>query len=204
MARDDGAATEQVGIEIDGDDQPGAERARRRHRHRVHECAVDQPAAADAHRREDAGQGVGRAQRLDQPAACQPDLMACVEFRRNRREVRRQLLDACVLQTGLECLGEVVAADETRARQVDVEVSHDAADAEAARPLFQRIELLRGEAAADHGADRSADDHVRHDAVRREDAHHADMSEATRRAAAERQTDGRPHKSRRCLRLDRH
>ena len=64
VAGDDGAAAEQVGVEIDRDHQPRAERARRRHRHRIDQRAVDQPAAADAHRRENAGQRVRRAQRL--------------------------------------------------------------------------------------------------------------------------------------------
>ena len=61
----------------------------------------------------------------------------------------------------------------------------------AARPVFQRVELAGGVAAADHGADRGADDDVGHDAVREQRAHDADMGKAARGAAAERQPDGR-------------
>ena len=62
---------------------------------------------------------------------------------------------------------------------------------EAARPFLEAVELAGGIAAADHGADRGADDDVRHDAVREQRAHHADMGKAARGAAAEREPDAR-------------
>ena len=53
------------------------------------------------------------------------------------------------------------------------------------------VEPAGGVAAADHRADRGADDDVRLDAVREQRADHADMGKAARRAAAERKPDGR-------------
>ena len=50
VARDGRAAAEAVGIHIDRDDDAGAERTRRRDRHRIDQRAVDQPAAAEMNR----------------------------------------------------------------------------------------------------------------------------------------------------------
>ena len=93
VAGDGGAAAEQVGIEVDRDHQPRAERARRRDRHRIDQRAVDQPAPADAHRREDARQRIGGAQRLGQASAREPDFMAGAEFGGDRGKAQRQLVD---------------------------------------------------------------------------------------------------------------
>ena len=62
--------------------------------------------------------------------------------------------------------GEVIAADQPGAGEVDVEIAQDAAHGERARPFFQVVELAGGVAAADHRADRGADDDIGHDAVR--------------------------------------
>ncbi len=65
--------------------------------------------------------------------------------------------------------------------------------------VLEIVELAGGVAAADHGADRGADDDIGHDAVSGQRAHDADMGKAARGAAAERQADGRAGG----LRLDR-
>ena len=85
----------------------------------------------------------------------------------------------------------MAAADEAGAGQADIEMAQHAAHRQRARPGLQTVELIGGIAAADHGADRGADDDVGHDAVRDQGAHDADMGKAARGAAAERQTDGR-------------
>ncbi len=123
VAGDDGAAAEQIGIEIDRDHQPGAERARRRHRHRIDQRAVHQPAPADQHRRENSRQRIGGAQRLGQPAAGQPDFVAGVEFGGDGGEADRQIVDAAVGERAFELAGEVAAADEAGAGQADVEIA---------------------------------------------------------------------------------
>ena len=93
VAGDCGAAGEAVGIEIDRDDDAGAESARRRHRHRIDQRAVDQPAAAESHRRKYSGQRIGGAHRKRQRAARQPDFVAGADLGRDRRETDRQILD---------------------------------------------------------------------------------------------------------------
>ena len=128
VAGDDGAAAEQVGVEIDGDDQPRAERARRRHRHRIDQRAVHQPAAADAHRRENSGQRVGGAHRVDQPAARQPDFVAGADFGGDGGKAHRQLVDAaCRRAPRSSRVGELAAADQAGAGQADVEIAEHAA-----------------------------------------------------------------------------
>ena len=126
---DDGAAPEQIGIEIDRDHQPGAERARRRHRHRIDQRAVDQPAPADQHRRENSRQRVGGAQRLGQPPARQPDFVAGVEFGGDGGKADRQIVDAAVGERLFQLGGEMAAADQAGAGQADVEIAEDAAHA---------------------------------------------------------------------------
>ena len=98
VAGNDGAAAEQIGIEIDRDHEPRAERARSRDRHRIDQRAVDQPAPADQDRRENSRQRVGGAQRIGQPAAGQPDLMAGAEFGGDRGKADRQIVDPRVAQ----------------------------------------------------------------------------------------------------------
>ncbi len=189
---DDGAAAEQIGIEIDRDHQAGAERARRRHRHWIDQRAVHQPAPADAHRREYPRQCVGSAQRVGEPAVGEPDFVAGVEFGGDSGKADRQIFDAGIADRSHQTFGKMAAADQAGAGKTDVEIAQDAAHGERAPPGLHAVELVGGVAAADHGADRGADDDVRHDAVGDERAHHADMGKAARSAAAERQADDRP------------
>src|SRR6201990_924003 len=81
------------------------------------------------------------------------------------------------------------AADEAGAGEVDVEIAQHAAHVEPARPFLEVVEFVCRVAAADDGADRSADDYVRHDAVRRQGPYYANVCKAARCAAAQRQCD---------------
>lgn len=118
--------------------------------------------------------------------------MAGVEFGGNRGETDRQIVDAAVFQRAFQLLGEMAAANKAGAGQADIEVAEHVADIETTRPGLQAVELAGGITAADHGADRGSNDDVRNNAARGECAHHADMGKAARRAAAEREPDGRP------------
>ena len=133
---DDGAAAEQVGVEIDRDDEPRAERARGRHRHRIDQRAVDQPAPADQHRRENSRQRVGGAHRVDQPAAGEPDFVAGAELGGDGGKADRQLFDRRVAELLFEPRREMAAADQAGAGQADVEIAEDAAHGQAARPFL--------------------------------------------------------------------
>ena len=165
VVRDRAAAAEDVGVEVDRDHEARAERARRRHRHRIDQRAVHQPAAAEPDRRENPGQRIGGAHRVDQPSARQPDLVAGADLGGDGGEADRQLLDQRVAEHLLEPRREPAAADQAGAGQADVEIAEDAAPRQLARPLVEAVELAGGVAAADHGADRGADDDVGLDAV---------------------------------------
>ncbi len=133
------------------------------------------------------------------PAAGQPDFMAGIEFCGDGGEADRQIVDAVIGERRVQFGRKMAAANKPGPGQADVEIAEDVAHVEAARPFLQAVELAGGIAAADHGADRGADDDVRHDAVRGERAHHADMGKAARGAAAERKPDagargGRPQR----------
>ena len=194
LAGHDHAAAENVGVEIDRDDEARAEHARRRHRHRIDQRAVDQPAAVERNRRKNSGQRVGGAHRIDQAAARQPDFVAGADLGGDGGEADRQRLDRRVAELLFEPRRELAAADQAAAGQADVEIAEDAALGQAARPFLDDVEPAGGLAAADHGADRGADDDVGLDAVREQRADHADMGKAARAAAAERKPDGRAHR----------
>ena len=184
---------EDVAGKICGDDDFGAERARGRDRHRVHQCAVDQPAIADQDRREDAGQRVGGAHRVDHAAARQPDLVAGADLGRDGGELDRKSSIRVWPTASSSRVAELLAADQAGAVEADVEIAEDVAHAlQAAAPFFQRVEPAGRIEAADHGADRGADHDVGHDAVGDQGSEDADMGKAARRAAAKREADDRP------------
>ncbi len=115
------AAHPHVAVEVDAQDHVGAERAGRRHRHRIDQRPVHQPAPGDLHRIEDARQRVGRAHRLDETAAGEPDLVAAAELGRHRREGQRQVLDAGRAEVALEQPPQALAGDQPRAADVEIE-----------------------------------------------------------------------------------
>jgi len=106
----------------------------------------------------------------------------------------RQRLDRRVAEFLLQPCRELAAADQAAAGKGDVEIAENAAFGQAARPILDDVEPACGVAAADHGADRGADDDVRLDAMREQGAKHADMRKAARPAAAKREPDGRAHR----------
>ena len=189
---DRGAVREHVAGEIGGDHDFRAERARRRYRHRIDQRAVDQPAVADQHRRKNPGQRIGGAHRVDHAAVGQPDLVAGADFGGHGGEFQRQVLDQGRADRGLQLRRQLVAADQARAVETDVEIAEDTARLQAARPFLQRIELPGGIGAADHRADRGADHDIGNDAVGDQGPEDADMGKSARGAAAQRQPDHRP------------
>src|SRR5262245_55570476 len=85
----------------------------------------------------------------------------------------------------------MAAADQAGAGQTDIEVAQHTSHRERARPALQVVHFLRGVAAANDGADGSADDHIGNDAVRFKSADDADVSETAGGAAAKCKTNGR-------------
>jgi hypothetical protein len=186
----DGEASRQkVAVEIDRDDHVGAQRAADRDGNRIAEAAIDQPAAVDAGRAQDPGQGDRGAHRLVDRPGLQPDLaagrqiggdggvFALIAFDR--------LVDADLLQVG----HHLAAVYQPAARQADVGQAEDLAPGRRLRPLAQRAELARDIGGADQRADRRAADDVRLDAGLDQRSDDADMRPAARRAAAEGEPD---------------
>ena len=59
----------------------------------IDQCAVDQPAAVDLHRTEDARQRERRLERIHQAAFVKPDLVTGAELGRDRDEPSVEFLD---------------------------------------------------------------------------------------------------------------
>ena len=168
------------------------QRARRRHRHRIDQRAVHQPAVAHQHRRKYPGQRIGGAHRIDDAAVGQPDLVAGADFGGHGGKFQRQLLDQGLADGGFELGGKLVAADQARAVEADIEIAQDISRLQAARPFLEGIEMARRIGAADHRADRGSDHDIGHDTMGDQRPDDADMGKSARRAAAECQPDHRP------------
>ncbi len=135
------------------------------------------------------GQGVGSPHRRDERPLGEPDLVPGHELRRDGAEADRQGFDAHVLEVPFEQTAQPAAADETGAADGEIEQPHHPALGERAGEGLEGVELSGGKAAADDGADRTAGDDVRHDALAGEDLHHADMRPAAGGPAAEGEPD---------------
>ena len=137
------------------------------------------------------GQRVGSTQRQCQRTARQPHLVAGADLGRDCRETDRQILDQRLADRFLEACGQPAPANQAGAANSHIEITDDPPPRQRARPFLQRIELAGRGAAADHSADRRADDDVRNDAARLERMKNADMGETARRAATQHQADQR-------------
>ena len=189
MVLDDRTVAEDIRIEIDGDHDVGAEGTADGDRHRIDEGAVDQPAAADLDRLEDAREGVGSAHGVDQVAAGHPDLVSGGELGGDADEAARQILEALVGEMIDEQLGEPASGDQTAAGNVDVEQAEDAASGQAAGKGFDSVEDTGDIGASDDSADRGAGDDVGHQSPFVERAQDSDMRPPASGAAAERYAD---------------
>jgi hypothetical protein len=128
---------EEIGRQVDGDDDVGAERAADGNRHGIDHGAVYQPAPVEEHRLEDAGNGVGGADGIDQAAALHPHFVAGAQFGGDAHEARRQRLDARVLQLGFEQPRDLAAGEQAAAAKIDIEQAEDLASRQAAAKCLE-------------------------------------------------------------------
>src|SRR4051794_13647012 len=189
-ARPRAVGTELAPAQVDGDYEVGAKRAAHRHRHGIHQPAVDQQCAVMHHRREEPRQCARGAHDVEQLAAAQPDLAPGVELRRDRAERRRELADLEILEGGAKQVEETVAADQP-ALQAEIHEAPDLAPHEARDPLLELVELPGGVHRADQRADRRAADQIDLDAAFLQRADGADVRPAAGAARAERESDSR-------------
>src|SRR5882724_2235894 len=113
----------------------------------------------------------------------QPDFMAGADLGRHGCKFHRQLLDQGLADRCLEMSSQLVAANQARAVEADIEIAEDISRLQAARPLFERIQMPRGIGAADYIGD---------DAVRDQRPDNADMGKSTGSAATQGEPDHRP------------
>ena len=86
-------AAELIAVEVDRDDDVGAERPAERDRNRIDQAAVEQPLAVVADRAEDAGHGDRGAHGIEHRAGLEPDLAAGGQIRGDGGEGLGQILD---------------------------------------------------------------------------------------------------------------
>src|SRR5260370_23003092 len=87
---------------------------------------------------------------------------------------------------------QLVAANQARAVEADIEIAKDISRLQAARPFFKRIQMPRGIGAADYRADRGAHHDIGDDAVRDQPPHDADMGKSAGSAATQGEPNHRP------------
>src|SRR4029453_18758346 len=127
---DDAAPAEGVAAQIDGDDDAGAKGAAHRYRDRIDERSVDQPPAVDLDRAEDARQGKGGSERMNQAAFVEPDFVPGAELGRDRDEFPVEPLDLELPQMVLEARAQALARDQARAAEIEVEKAEQPAAGE--------------------------------------------------------------------------
>src|SRR5579863_1682005 len=188
---DGGAATNAVARNVERDDPLGAERARDADWNRIDDRAVEEPASIELHRLEYARQGIGGADRVDQQAAPEPDLMAAADLGGDAGEPDRQILDAEPAKLGGEPRAEPLAADEAAAGEREIQEAEHAAPGQRAGEGLEHVEPAGRVAAADQGADRRADHDIEPQAQRVEFPQRADVGPAARGARSEHDPDFR-------------
>src|SRR6202140_521390 len=122
----------------------------------------------------------------------QPDFMSGADFRGDGRKFQRQFLDQGLADRGFQLRRQLVTADQARTVEPDIEIAQDISWLQAARPVFERIEMPRGIGAANDRADRGADHHIGDDAVGDQCPDDADMGKPAGGTAAQSEADHRP------------
>jgi hypothetical protein len=118
--------------------------------------------------------------------------MTGADLGRHRRKLDRQILDQRRADRGLQLGRKLGAANQSGTVETDIQVTKDIPRLQAARPFFQLVQLASRMSAANHRADRSADDDVRNNAMRNQGPDDADMGKSACGSAAKGQPDHRP------------
>ena len=115
--------------------------------------------------------------------------MAAADFGGDGRKTGRQVLDHAVAEVAVEAIDEALAVDKASAGEVEVEVAEYAPSRQVTGEKFEMVELVGGEATADHGPDRCAGNDVRPDTGLLQCPQNADVGPSARGSAAQRQSD---------------
>ncbi len=156
----------------------------------VVDAAVHVVDAADQDRRQDAGDGGARHQRVDDPSFAEDRFLAVVERRRDDRQGDARLLDARVAEPLREEPLQLLAFHQRVARHQGVDVAEHPRPVERSAECLQSADVLvERVVCADDRAHGRAGDLLYADPRFGEDLDDADVREAARPAAAERETD---------------
>jgi hypothetical protein len=109
--------------------------------------------------------------------------MPGADFGGHRHVFLVQRFDRDALQPRLEDIAQALAVDQTGSRQIEIKEAKNPATGEAARKVFQGVELAGHVAAADDSADGRAGDDVGIDASFVERPEDADMRPSPSRSA---------------------
>ena len=186
----DATAPEDVKVEVDRDHVARTQSAADRYWYRVNQRAIEQPAAVDANRLEDAWQCIRGTHRIDELAARQPVFMARADFCGDSGKARRQIFNAAVAEVLIEAVAQPLAADQSAvAGNFKVEVSKNAPWRQFAREGFDLLEVASCKTPADDCANGRACNNVWSDAGCMQCFQDADVGPPTGGAAPQSQTD---------------
>src|SRR5256885_8924083 len=135
-------APDEVGPEIDRQDDVRPHRPTQGHGDRIDDAAVDQVAIVVRDRTKQARHGYGGADRDRHLALAQPDLLSGMQIGRDRRKLYRQLRELALDELLAKDFVDALALDEAAA-QAEVCEPEDALPVERERPRLQLVEPAR-------------------------------------------------------------
>ena len=180
--------TDDVRVEVDGDDDVGPHGAGQGHRHRIDERTIDEQAAVlpgggEKARERDGGSHGGR-----DAAFAQPDFVAALEISGDAAEAVQQRGEITVDEVALKETDELVALDEAAA-QAHVHQADDVLPAEGFDPAAELFQIAGRSDGTDEGPDGATADDLRLDALPRQRPQHPHMRPAPGGAAAKGDAD---------------
>lgn len=174
------------GVEIDGDDDAGAESPARRDGDGIDQRSIDEPPAIEPNRWKEPRDGVGRPRRLEQIAALKTYFVTGAELGRDAGEAARQILDHLLAQIVVENPQDALAGDDAAMAELEIKEAPQPDLVQATGPRLEYVEPAGEVDSADERADRGAADDVRPDPCAIERPQDADMRPTAGDAAAER------------------
>ena len=176
----------QLGIQVHRDHHVGAERPRRRHRHRVDQAAVQHPAPLVLQGREQPGQRAGGAGGVQHRPLADPHFAAAFHVRGDGDEPLFQVFDIGVAVQLLEKAEQLFPLHHP-AGESEIHQSEDVLGGQGAHPVTELLQRAADVGPAHQGADGGARHHVDFDAALFQRLNNADVRPSPGGPAAQRQ-----------------
>src|SRR5207247_1238608 len=181
-------APDEVGPEIDRQDDIRPHRAAQRDRDRIDDAPIDKVAIVVRYRTKQARHGYRSADRDRHLALAQPDLLSGMQIGGDRRKLYGQLGELAFDELLEKDFVHALALDEPAA-QAEVRELEQPLPVERERPGLQLVEPARRKRGPDERSYRASRDEIGLDARLGEGAQDPDMRPAARRARAEHESD---------------